>query len=370
MGGSLAMRNITLVATFAALAGMTGAAHAEHWVDTGQSDAFGLGKYSIDQDTLKKEPDGRYYYRVRTEINLGGKPSVSIDEYRVDCTQDLSDKYADVAMSERRARKDGTPAAWEDQTPSAGSGSGEMARFACFTMAKVKPTIFTITPGDKALCDAAKEDDADKLAELAHGANPNAACDALGATPLIMASIYDRVDTARALMAAGAKADGREKDGQTPLMEVKSTEMAQLLLDHGAHITARDKKGKTPLHAVGTYAMGQNSIPHPEALAELFLARGAKLEAADNNGETPLMSAAESGKIVLVQKLLDHGANAQALDKRGYSALDDAKLAEAISGLGAAMGPSASNALSTHDEFEAVIALLRERGAPERRKKS
>jgi len=54
-------------------------------------------------------------------------------------------------------------------------------------------------------------------------------------------------DTAKVLIAAGARINLRNKDGQTPLMLTLDEDVARLLIDAGADTSIRDNNGKTAL---------------------------------------------------------------------------------------------------------------------------
>ena len=63
----------------------------------------------------------------------------------------------------------------------------------------------------------------------------------------------NRVDTARALIARGDDAEGRDNYGYTPLRKAlyfNSLDVARLLIEYGANIEAKDKFGWRPLEHV------------------------------------------------------------------------------------------------------------------------
>lgn len=353
-----------LIAGAALAATLCGPAHAEKWIATDTSDAFGLGQDFIDADSLRKQPDGRYYFRAKSVMRLGSKTVTDLDQYRVDCAQDMGGDYDEIAVSEKRGSAGGKASWTDNDSLSAGSGAGQLIRYACRSLAKVPaPKPFAPSAAEQALCDAAKNGEADRIAALAAGHLAAASCDKDGSQALHLAVLYDKPETVQALLQAGAPANGRTKKGQTPLMNVKSVAVAGILLDHGARVTAQDLKGETPLHDVGIQALGEHREGDPpEQIAEFLLAHGANVNAVDKAGEPPLFTAAASGKVALVQTLLDHGADAKFTEKNGESALDRAKLAKAIGALYA----DRPDAYDPPEHFDAVIALLAQHGAPEK----
>ena len=59
---------------------------------------------------------------------------------------------------------------------------------------------------------------------------------------------------------------------------------------------------------------------------KVLLEHGANIEAKDHEGSTALMKAAERGHTSIVQVLLEYGANVDAKDHLGFTALERAKL--------------------------------------------
>jgi len=87
---------------------------------------------------------------------------------------------------------------------------------------------------------------------------------------------------------------------------------AQRLL---ANVNPNHKLGGTvPLLVVAASA-GQ------PAIVKMLLDKGADVNATDPDGHTALMSAVSSGKLEIVTMLIDKGANMQARDKKGVTAL-------------------------------------------------
>jgi ankyrin repeat protein len=172
-------------------------------------------------------------------------------------------------------------------------------------------------------------------------------------TPLGAAAIWGDTLIMRMLIRAGARVNGRDGRGRTPLMHAaravtiwnrshNSDKAMRLLLRRGAHIHARDDKGWTPLF----YAIAEERRDYDgqyelvgtanfDAIKTL-LRHGAKINVRDNRGRTPLMWAAAYHidsiystyrelilrQDALVRLLLRSGADSSLRDKNGRTARD------------------------------------------------
>jgi ankyrin repeat protein len=113
----------------------------------------------------------------------------------------------------------------------------------------------------------------------------------------------------RSLLAAGAKVNQREYEGETPLMYAAAagqSEMILFLLEQGADINAVSNNGETALVRAG----GDLST------VEVLLEKGADVELG-----APLIRASDSGQLDTVKVLLKHGANPNAELPGGGTAL-------------------------------------------------
>jgi len=87
---------------------------------------------------------------------------------------------------------------------------------------------------------------------IAHGANVNQVTGVGGMTPLHMTARRGTVVLAEALLAAGARVDARDSNGETPLrraVNCKKPEVVRLLLAHGANPMSQDRFGRTVVDA-------------------------------------------------------------------------------------------------------------------------
>jgi ankyrin repeat protein len=161
---------------------------------------------------------------------------------------------------------------------------------------------------------------------LDHGADPNLADHEylFGWTPLMLAAQSDAELTAL-LLERGAKVDQRSYTGYTALWlasRVGKVETAKALLAAGAEVDARDTRdGATPLYqaAVGGHA----------DVVKLLLKAGAdpNARATKRLDTTPLMAASRCGSLESVNALLSSGADPKASDTEGHTALMYAAIA-------------------------------------------
>jgi uncharacterized protein len=178
---------------------------------------------------------------------------------------------------------------------------------------------------------------------LAHGANVNAqlkkqqpyrtkvdrGADSMlttGTTPILRAAKAGDADAMRVLLAQGADVKLATKFGMTPVMAAA-----------GLGTKEEDTTGRKKTE--------------PEAIAsiKLCLDAGADVNALDNQGQTALHGAAQKGWDQVVQFLVDRGARLDVKDKKGRTPLD---AANGLLGNGGFDG-------SRRDVHESTAALLR-----------
>ncbi len=208
------------------------------------------------------------------------------------------------------------------------------------------------------LCLAASEEDTTAVAKLLkRGANPNAVgivpspntnSDTLPQSALSLAvsspptegmrgmgpmyvTEYERAMPVTALLIqAGADVNARDEDGSTPLMEARSPRMVKFLLAHGAKVDLQGRNGLTALMDNANYF----SVGEMNAL----LAAGADANARDSHGQTALMWALQQSTdpdldptvgpgqvsvltLGVVKRLIAAGANINTRDNEGKTAL-------------------------------------------------
>ena len=117
------------------------------------------------------------------------------------------------------------------------------------------------------------------LAALRRGAKPNACY--RGRPALIWAIQEQKLNVVRILVRAGASLEKKDSDGFTPLdtaVGEGNLAIVRFLLGAGAKVNGRTRNG-TPLHTACAYRR--------LAIAKLLLAHGASVDALDEDGLTP-----------------------------------------------------------------------------------
>jgi ankyrin repeat protein len=193
--------------------------------------------------------------------------------------------------------------------------------------------------GTTALHWAARAGDVECVRLLLQAGADAKAANRYGVTPLALAALNGDAVTTGILLKAGADANATASEGTTVLMTAAragATAVAKALLDHGANANAREHRlGETAL----MWAAAEN---HPEAIA-MLLAHGADADARSDTtkfprqvfgdgivalfgrlprgGWTPLMYAARQGALIAAATLADGGADFDAVDPDGTTAM-------------------------------------------------
>lgn len=124
--------------------------------------------------------------------------------------------------------------------------------------------------------------------------------------------------------------------GATPLLRAAKAgdnpEAIRLLLEHGALVDLPNSAGITPLmtaagmgHTDGASRGKFNTEQDSLAAMPLLLKAGAKINARNTDGQSALHAAAQKGWTKVVKFLAENGADLNAADLRGKTALDFAK---------------------------------------------
>jgi ankyrin repeat protein len=137
---------------------------------------------------------------------------------------------------------------------------------------------------------------------------------------LISAASHDHIEIVKLLLDLGVDINARDNKDRTALMCASRSgnkETVEFLLDKGAEINVINNEGYSAL----LYA-AENSHPilHREKVIELLLERGADPNISIK-GLTPLMMVSRFN-INIVKLLLDHGADINAVDDKGNTAME------------------------------------------------
>ncbi|XP_034937894.1 ankyrin-1-like [Chelonus insularis] len=189
---------------------------------------------------------------------------------------------------------------------------------------------------------------------LKHNADINAVNN-IGWSSLFVACISENIAAVESLLENHANPNVRDREGQTVLHFICSSEsettlqIIQLLLKHNADIEAVDAKGWTPLsdacyngndktvkfllekHAnpnvrdregqTALHSICSSKSNSTRQIIQLLLKHNADIEAVDAKGWTPLFEACRTGNIEAAKVLLENHANPNASNQRGYTVL-------------------------------------------------
>jgi ankyrin repeat protein len=163
---------------------------------------------------------------------------------------------------------------------------------------------------------------------LEDGADPNARQDDYTRHTVLHRAIYELensgpVETVRLLLARGGDVDALAGDGIPLLMAVyfRQYEVAELLLKAGADPNARSDTGDTPL----CLAAEKGDAVMASILLEYGAAKSIDEGGGIPNVFTPLGAAATQANFELMEVLLSAGANPDATDPDGETALQQAE---------------------------------------------
>ncbi|MGE0009924.1 MAG: ankyrin repeat domain-containing protein [Candidatus Babeliales bacterium] len=213
-----------------------------------------------------------------------------------------------------------------------------------------------LTPLDKQLFKAAKQDDAQEVERLLNAGANKEAYSFLDGTPLMAAALRGSTKAMRVLLDAGANKNARCSTGKTALHSAIITDKAlavRMLIDEHADLEATDRFDHTPLiKELNTFASDEtildmlldaganvhvktrdcNTLLHlaahhvrPNAITVL-LGKGLPINAKNDAGKTPLHKAALylQDSAATVATLIEAGADMNTPDKSGSTPLNRA----------------------------------------------
>ena len=140
--------------------------------------------------------------------------------------------------------------------------------------------------------------------------------DAEGNTALHHAGWHNQIETAKALLDAGADVNARRKGNVFPLESsayLGNEDITRLLIAHGANVNLKVYDGYTPIHQAAREGRFGTVLILAEARADL--------SARTDDGRTPLHVAAENGRENETRLLLAMGSDPNALTRDGLTPL-------------------------------------------------
>lgn len=171
--------------------------------------------------------------------------------------------------------------------------------------------------GESALLFAIMTGDAEVVRKLVSaGADPDSK-DTHGTPVLTLASDEGYLDIVKVLLDAGADVNKKDNDGSTALMEASEKDhidIVKILLVAGADPDVENDNGVTALWMASSNGLAE--------VSELLLPLTKNIDAREKyNKSTPLINMARWGKVSTVKALLDKGADMNAQDTQGWTAL-------------------------------------------------
>ncbi|BBN18397.1 hypothetical protein MPTK1_8g02160 [Marchantia polymorpha subsp. ruderalis] len=161
--------------------------------------------------------------------------------------------------------------------------------------------------------------------------------DSEGRTALHSAVTEGHVDCVKMLLDAGADKDARSVDGRTAVFRAAAkgdSLLVELLLECGASKSIKTLEGKSPYDIAVEKGHGAvlNALELGDGLltaarkgdlevVRRYLGKGAQVDAGDQYGWTALHCAAFKGHAEVVGELLAHGASVQSRDLEGHTPL-------------------------------------------------
>ncbi|MBX3731834.1 MAG: ankyrin repeat domain-containing protein [Verrucomicrobiae bacterium] len=162
-------------------------------------------------------------------------------------------------------------------------------------------------PDGTVLFQAIREGDSRAVRKLLKAGADLQSRDEAGDTPLMAAALHADTGLLERLLRAGAKVNATNQAGATALMRAATfRDKARLLLGAGADPGARSAMGNTVLILAARQ-------PGNAATVKRLLDRGADVNATNAFGATALMAAVAAEDLTMARLLLDHGAEVNAV---------------------------------------------------------
>jgi len=170
---------------------------------------------------------------------------------------------------------------------------------------------------ETALCKAAQQGQFDIARLLIENGSDINAINNFGSTLLMIAVEDNRLQMAEFLVSNGADVNRSDHEGKTALLYATSFDVFKLLLEKGANDNATDKKGFTVMMTIVTLLWtGQTTVDDAICCLELLIARGGNVNAKSKQGSA-LMLAICLGRWDIAKFLIANGADVNP-SKDGY----------------------------------------------------
>ncbi len=140
-------------------------------------------------------------------------------------------------------------------------------------------------------------------------------------TTLLEAVLAGDITALQRILSDGAEVNARDAEGVTLLMHAAhagNLAMVKVLLESGADVNTRNAQGWSPLTKAVYNAEQKRGFAD---IVQVLIGAGANIEAAIGYAVRPLMLAAGYGETAVVELLLQAGADVQARNEGGYTAL-------------------------------------------------
>ncbi len=174
------------------------------------------------------------------------------------------------------------------------------------------------------ICKSSIKIESDIIHELNPRPDPEGDQDAQnrGMSELMNAALNNQIASVKLLIEKGADVNAKY-EGCTPLMYACSKEIAKLLIEKGADVNAQAADGGTATSGQGgggTALMGASRGGDTD-LVQFLLEQGANVNAKDKTGWTALLLGIAPDKIEIAKILIEKGADVNAQNEHGYTAL-------------------------------------------------
>jgi len=160
--------------------------------------------------------------------------------------------------------------------------------------------------------------------------------DKRGATPLMYAAATGSIEAMTLLLNAGADVNAKNDFDATPLIwAAGDPAKSRLIIERGANVNGRSKQGRMPL-MMAARREGNSQ------LLRFMLAKGADPDAKDGRGNTALMHAAQAGDVKMMRVLTERGADVNAANLFGATALGNAVCSNTVGAVTFLLGKGAN----------------------------